>query len=125
MKIETIGSAEALLQLFYVAQGTNGYRPNPMDLWREIATYAQQAAAEHTFTYYLTCFSGRPQAISHPTAPFLGDLQELLSQGAIKLLSDGRVEVTAFGKCLAFARTVPNSLARLESNVEKLAIRGA
>lgn len=122
MSIPTIGSAEALLQMFYVAQGANGYRPNPSDLWHLIADYTQEHPQGQVFSAYLAGRFCRPDsAENEPTSLFLGDLQELLSQGVIRLQPDGCIEVTPFGKCLAFARTVPASLSGLEKRVESLA----
>jgi hypothetical protein len=123
MRIETVGSAEALLQLFYVAQGTNGYRPNPAEVWKIIVNYTRETTEGHAFSAYLACSSKTSSSAANRPAPlFLGDLQELLAQGVIRLQPDGSVEVTAFGKCLAFARSVPSSLTSLQSRVENLAI---
>src|SRR5438477_12462453 len=110
MPLETVGSAEALLQLFAKYQGSNGRRPHARSVWKEIVGYLENGGRHHLYDLSDSGPSG-------PADQFLADLDELLSSGFIAPLGKGRFEVTPLGRCLAFTRTLPGSLADLEERV--------
>ena len=107
---ETADSTEALLQLFYVAQGKKETGPRPDQLLAVVREYAHDHPQGHPFTAY---FDICPPCHCLPS-PFVGDLRKLISDELITIRDDGCVEVTILGTCLAYARTLPRSLAELE-----------
>ncbi len=118
---ETADSTEALLQLFYVAQGKNETGPRPDQLLAVVQEYAHDHPQGHPFTAY---FDGRemicPLCRCLPS-PFVGDLRKLISEELIAIRDNGCVEVTVLGACLAYVRKLPNSLMELEERTGRLA----
>lgn len=114
MPMETVGSKETLLRLFACYQGLYGPQPDPFEIWRRIAAYAQRGERY--------CFYPLPQYDpDNPPSEFAADLAELIAEGLLRPLTDGKVEVTSLGQCLAFSLTVPPSLEVLAQDIERLA----
>jgi hypothetical protein len=113
MAIETVGTPEVLLQLILAYQGLDGPCPTPTDLWRQIAKFIESSEEPVFRSYRLAGVDP-----TEPNAQFLGDLVELIKLRWIRLRDDGRLELTAVGRCLAFGRELPPVLQRLGKQVE-------
>lgn len=118
-KLYTYGSAEALLNLLFAVQGTCDVGTDPCKVLKIIKNYTREKPKGHPFeNYFPSSGFGRRRLISEP---FLNDLQELRSQGLVRLHPDGLVEVVLLGQCMAFARSLPECIEDLGKRVECLA----
>ena len=108
---ETVGSTETLLRLIATYQGLNGgRRANAIDIWSKIATYVREGG-EYRFYPLDECQSEKPGG------RFRSDLVELIEGGFLRLLDDGKIEVTPFGRFFAKALAVPSSVTDLEAQL--------
>lgn len=112
MPQETVGSAEALLQLVYVHQSSNGRRLTPLQLWREISEYSKSGGE---FQFYI--LADYDSAV--PDGEFLADLATLVEEQYVERLTDGSLQVTPQGKWLVYATTVPQSLHNLRQRMAR------
>ena len=120
-KIYTMGSAEALLNLLFIAQGKNdGGDVDPYKVLEIVWDYTREKPERNPFEHYMMPRSENGIA----SDPFLCDIEELASEGLIRLNENGRVQVVLLGQCMAFARSLPNPIADLGKRVEQLAIEG-
>lgn len=110
MPIETVGSAEAILQLVASFQGLEGKGPDPLEIWSRIVRYTSTGG---TFKFY-PLIEYNPEK---PAGEFLLDITDLLKRGLLQLLPDGRIELTSLGRCFTFAKTLPVSLTPLEKDM--------
>ena len=115
MPIETVGSAEAILCLMSRFQELRGAGPNLQAVWSEIVAYTNQGG-KYKFYTLADYDPGKP------AGEFLTDLGELAARGYMRPLPDGILEVTALGRCFAFAKKLPGSLLPLEEEINKRAL---
>jgi hypothetical protein len=113
MPMETVGSGETLLRLFASYQGLNSVQPDPLEVWRRIAAYARQGG---TYRFY-PVLAYDPE---NPPSEFAADVAQLVAEGLLRPLADGRVEVTPLGRCFAFGLAVPPSLESLAQEIERV-----
>ena len=112
MAIRTVGTPEALLQLISAYQGLSGRKVSPEELWREVAGFMGSSPSVFR-SYRFTSID-----LNRPNNQFLADLHELVKQGWVRLLDNGRMELTPVGQCLTWARELPPALQPLGEQVE-------
>ena len=107
---KTVGSAETLLKLLASYQGMNGRRPDLARVWSHVASYV---TGEGVYRFYPA--SECESAI--PRGRFLLDIGDLVRSGYLTPLPDGKLEVTALGRSVVRALSVPVPVEALEARI--------
>lgn len=110
MGVTTVGSDQALLQLFALYQEATNKPVDPMDVWQKIASYVRNGG-KYRFYPLDECDA------EQPGGRFLMDFALLVNSGLLVRTDDDAVRVTDLAHFLCCGRSLPPSLSSLAEDI--------